>query len=260
MNPQKDPRLPIVALKGLPITIAALLCCYQQPVTQTHLCDLFDSSDKTMSKALHRLQEFQILSHSAEGWSITVHVTLLGLSLPEWLQTEVEPEVPVDKPVEKGRKFSDPVAPSSTSSSIKLTNLELEKNLLLVLDPEPETEQEPEFEPEPVPEPVPELERDQKPRSQEKIRECYETALAAGIWEKKARILAELPHVTPQFIVDHIKAVQAEGKEIQLAIYRIRENWEVRWPEGRGGQNQRSEGWEDRQRFVTGKHADWINH
>jgi hypothetical protein len=81
---QRRPRFPIIALKGLPITITALLCKSELPVTQTRLCDQVDSTDKTMSKALHRLEEFQILLHSEEGWSVTANVTLLGFSLPEW--------------------------------------------------------------------------------------------------------------------------------------------------------------------------------
>jgi len=129
MNPKEDPRIPIVALKGLPITVVAMLCQYAQPVSQAHLCDVLDYSDKTMSRALHRLEFFQMLSHSAEGWSVTIHIALLGFSLPEWLQAEVEPvepvdTCPVDKPVGKGRNFSDPTPLTTTSSTsnIKLTN------------------------------------------------------------------------------------------------------------------------------------------
>ena len=254
MNPQEDPRFPIIALKGLRTSIAALLCCYQQPVTQTHLCDLLDSSDKTMSKALHCLEEFQIVSHSPEGWSVTVHVTLLGFSLPEWLQTEDESDEPVEKPVdtcpqEKSRKFSDSRAPSSTSSSY-LTSVKLEKNLLLEL-PEQEPETEPELEPESEPEPEPEP----KPKNPKKFRECYEAALEAGIWPTKSYKLAEMPHVTPELIKYHIEKVLAEKKEIPLAIYRIEHDRSSRKPRGRKSQDQH-----DNQRFVTGKYADWINH
>ena len=76
MDPQQDPRLLIIALKGLPTSIVALLRNYPQPVSQAHLCDMLDSSDKTMSKALHRLEAFQILTHSTDGWSITANITL----------------------------------------------------------------------------------------------------------------------------------------------------------------------------------------
>jgi len=181
MHPQEDPRLLIVALRGLPITVAAMLCKYAQPVSQAHLCDLLNYTDKTMSNALHRLEEFQMLSHSAEGWSVTANITLLGYSLPEWLQRPVEPDAPVEKPVdtcpvdafpqEQGRKISDP-APLTTSSTrgIKLTNKKLEKNLVLVdpklkFEPEPEAELEVE----------PELDPGQKTKSPEKVRECRRT-------------------------------------------------------------------------------------
>jgi hypothetical protein len=211
-----------------------------------------------MSKALHRLEEFQILSHSEEGWSVTIHVTLLGLSLPEWLQLPSEPDEPVDKPVEKGRKFSDSSAPSSTSS-IKLTNLKPEKNQLLEqLDPEPEPKKAPEPKTRPKPKKAPEAETE--PKSAETIEECYEIALAAGIWEDRARKIAEMPLVTPQYIEDHIKVVQAEGKEIQLAAYRIEQKWEVRWPKGMGGQNQKSQDLHECRKYVTGKYAAWVHH
>ena len=240
MNPLEDPRVLIVALKGLPTSIAALLCQYQQPVTQAHLCDMLDSSDKTVSKALHRLQEFQILSHSEEGWSVTANVALLGFS-PQVGATQ-KIQAPVDKPVEKGRKFSDPSLSSSTStSSIKLTSLKLEENLLLDLDPEPE----------PEPDPEPETE----PDGSEKYRECHAAALEAGISEPKATLLAKLPHISVELIEYHVERALSEGQKIGLAIYRIEKNWSIRKAQGR-----KTQGREDRQKYVTGKYADWINH
>jgi hypothetical protein len=160
------------------------------------------------------------------------------------LQEPPEADEPVDNPVEKGRNFSDSSAPSSTSS-IKLTSLKPEKNQLLEL-----LDHEPEAKPKKAPE----------PKSAEKIEECYETALAAGIWKDRARKLAEMSHVTPKLITEHVEAALAEGKEIQLAAYRMEQKWEVRWPKGMGGQNQKSQDLHECRKYVTGKYAAWVHH
>ena len=262
MNPQEDPRLLIVALRGLPITVAATLCKYPQPVSQAHLCNLLCYSDKTMSIALHRLEEFQMLSHSAEGWSVTVHITLLGFSLPEWLQEPDEPVdnpvdiCPVDKPVEKGRKFSDSTSlTTSSTSSIKLTNKKLEKNLLLV-DPESKFKTEPELETDPAPEAV------SKPntKSPEMIRECHQAAINSGIGEPKATVVAKLPYSTPEMIEQFVEEALADGQKIGLAIHRL-ENYDPdKKTQKRKSQERKPQSREDRQRYVTGKYSDWINH
>lgn len=251
MNPQQDPRVLIIALKGLPTSIAALLCKYAQPVTQAHLCDMFNSSDKTMSRALHRLQEFQILTHSDEGWSVTVHVALLGFNLPEWLQAAVAPDVPVEKSVEKGRKISDssPLTTSSTSSNRSLTNLKTEKNLLLEeLEPEPESEQESRADPNEKP----------KPRSENsrEFQECRQAALAAGIDEPKASTLARMPHVSVEMIEYHVATALQENQKIGLGIYRIEHNRPIKKLQ----RSEKSQGFYERQRYVTGKYAEFINH
>jgi hypothetical protein len=174
------------------------------------------------------------------------------------LQEPSEPDEPVDNPVEKGRKFSDSSAPSSTSS-IKLTSLKPEKNQLLEqLDPEPEPKKASEPKTGPKPKKAPEAETE--PKSAEKIEECYETALAAGIWKDRARKLAEMSHVTPKLITEHVEAALAEGKEIQLAAYRMEQKWEVRWPKGMGGQNQKSQDLHECRKYVTGKYAAWVHH
>jgi hypothetical protein len=242
MDPRKDPRVLIIALKGLPISIAALLREYPQPVTQAHLCDMWSSSDKTMSRALHLLEAFQILIHSAEGWSITANITQLGFSLPEWFQEAVEPDLPVEKPVEKGRKISDssPLTTSSTSSN-QLTNLKLEKNQLLEL---------------------PVLEPEQEPRSKlrsensQEFQKCHRAALDAGIEDPKATSLARLPHVSVELIEYHVAAALQEKQKIGLAIFRLERNWQVK----KLPDPERSQDFYERQKYVTGKYADWINH
>ncbi len=205
MNPLNDPRLLIIALKGLPISIVAMLRYYPQPTTQAHLCDVLFSSDKTMSTALHVLETFQILAHSTEGWSITANITLLGFSLPEWFQETVEPDLPVEKAVEKGRKISDSKRLTTSSTSIKyLTNLKPEKNLLLVV---PEPKVKPKTKPKPKPEP------ELRSEDSEEFRDCHRAALEAGIKEPRATDLAKMPHVSVALIEYHVDGCPAGGSE-----------------------------------------------
>ena len=270
-----DPLTLVAALGALEVQIATRLLHERLPVTQTHLCNVLHKTDKTVARALYNLVINQICAHSPEGWRISSDgaFRLFGIrELPQASQMPVEPEVPVDNPVEtcpvgifpqeKGRKISDsiPLTTSSTSS-IKLTNLKLEENLLLVdsklkFEPEPESEtvQDPE------PEPEAKTETEKKPTGSEKIQECYETALAAGIWEQTAQELAELKHVTPELINYHIGKVLAEKKEIPLAIYRIRFDKSSKKTQVRKPPERRSQGYEDRQKYVEGKYAAWINH
>ena len=245
MDPQQDPRLLIIALKGLPTSLVALLRNYPQPVTQAHLCDMLNSTDKTMSSALHKLEAFQILSHCSKGWSVTVHIVLLGFSLPEWLQVAVEPVKPVKKPVTKGRKISDSSPLTTSSTGIKyLTNLKPEKNLLPVLDLEPETELKPE--------PEPEL----RSEDSREFRECRQAALQAGIEEPRASNLAKLPHVSVELIEGHVAAALLEGQKIGLGIYRIEHNWPVKMLKA----TKISRDLCVRQKYVTGRYADFIQH
>jgi hypothetical protein len=58
-----------------------------------------------------------------------------------------------------------------------------------------------------------------------------------------------------ELIEHHVERVLSEGRELALAIYRIERNWEIRKPPERKTQD-----YNDRQKYVTGKYADWINH
>lgn len=268
MNPQEDPRLLIVALRGLPITVAGMLCNYPQPVSQAHLCSVLCTSDKTMSIALSILQEFQMVSQSPEGWSVTIYVAQLGYQLPEWLQAADKTGEPVDTcpvdtypvdtcpvnalPQEKGRKISDP-NPLTTSSSIKLINKNLEKNLVLVdhgLKNKSKTE--PELKPKPKPE--------KNPKSPEMIRECRQAAHESGIGEPKATSIAKLAHTTPEMIVQYVQAALAMGERVGLAIHWLEHDIDAKKPYQKGSSGLKTRDREDRQRYVTGEYADYINH
>jgi len=50
--------------------------------------------------------------------------------------------------------------------------------------------------------------------------------LTSKIREPKASILADLPHVTPEYIYAHVQTARLEGNPIGTAIYRIENGWE----------------------------------
>ena len=50
--------------------------------------------------------------------------------------------------------------------------------------------------------------------------------LTGGIREPKASILADLEHVTPEYINAHLQQVRREERNVATAIYRIENNWE----------------------------------
>lgn len=80
-----------------------------------------------------------------------------------------------------------------------------------------------------------------------------ETCLDLGIREPKASLLASLPHVTPQFVTDHVKAALAHGHTLGTAIYRIQHNWKAildeKKPDPPDGRN-----------YITGEYAEYIQH
>jgi len=243
---QKDPRPTIIALKGLPITIAAILHLYPQPVSSALLGSLLSCSDKTLSTALSKLQEFQMVDHSSQGWTITASVVLLGFSLPVWLQPAEETgqsgeTCPVDKPVEKGRNISDSPA---TTSSIKIINNNNNNNKDLVVDPK-----------------IKNLAKaDVKPKSLEMIRDCHQAAHNAGIGEPKATFVANLPHTTPEMIKKYVRDALAKKQKIGLAIHWLEHGRRDDNNPGQDFTEQEELDRQDRQRYVTGRYADWIIH
>lgn len=65
-----------------------------------------------------------------------------------------------------------------------------------------------------------------------------------------------MPHVTVELIEYHVASALQENQKIGLGIYRIENNWpikEIKSP-------KKSQGFYERQKYVTGKYADWINH
>ena len=124
MQHSDDPRLLVIALAGLPLTIAILLSYEHQPVTEKHLCSMLSKTDKTIASSLHKLKEFQIITRTTQGWTITTNAQLPLMAL----------QVPVDNLCTKSRKNSD--SPHSSSSSSFNKNQE-EITLLL---PEQESE------------------------------------------------------------------------------------------------------------------------
>jgi len=248
MNPQQDPRELLSALDDLAVRIASLLSFESEPVTQAHLCSLTHRSSKTVSRSLHLLEQYQVCVHSAEGWSNTARADLLYAHHPAIVSSQ-EIQAPVDKAAHKRRKIStsSPLTTSSTSSNRSLTNLKPEKNLLL-----PELEPEPEEESRADPKEKPKF----RPENSREFQECHQAALAAGIEEPKASNLARLPYVSVELIEYHVATALQEGQKIGLGIYRIEHNRPIKKLQ----KSEKSQGFYERQRYVTGKYAEYINH
>ena len=103
---QSDPRMLVIALAGLPITIAILLNLEHQPVTEKHLCSMLGKTDKTVASSLHKLQELQIITRTTQGWTIATNAQLPLMAIAE----------PVENLLIKSRKNSD--FSNSCSSSL----------------------------------------------------------------------------------------------------------------------------------------------
>lgn len=76
MQQPNDPRMLVIALQGLPITIALLLSFEHQPVTEKHLCSMLSKTDKTVAAAIHKLKEFSMITRTTQGWMISTALQL----------------------------------------------------------------------------------------------------------------------------------------------------------------------------------------
>lgn len=70
------------------------------------------------------------------------------------------------------------------------------------------------------------LKKEEERRS-EKFRSCLKACHSAGIMGTKAEVIAQLDHVTPNFITSHVKMAKAQGHTLGTAISRIEQGWEV---------------------------------
>lgn len=57
--------------------------------------------------------------------------------------------------------------------------------------------------------------------------DCVAACLNAGIGEPTRGRLSRLEHVTPEFIVGHVKQAKEQGHGIGTAVYRIENNWTI---------------------------------
>ncbi|OGN72158.1 MAG: hypothetical protein A2X25_00385 [Chloroflexi bacterium GWB2_49_20] len=188
MQPLSDPRLLVIALSGLPITLALLLSFEHQPVSEKHICSMLGISDKTAASALHRLKEFQIITRVTGGWTISE-----GYQLPVSAIRE-----PVENLWIKNRKNSD----FSSSSSVVVDS------------------REPHFKAEST--------TTTTIKESENFRLLKRTCEIAGIHEPKSSKIARIPGMTVDMIKQHVDNALAEGLYIGAAIFRIENEWPVK--------------------------------
>jgi hypothetical protein len=84
--------------------------------------------------------------------------------------------------------------------------------------------------------------------------ENHSLLVSLGVGEPKATQLANLHHVTPEFILSHFNAIKGSTLGIGTAIYRIEHNWSVDHlppapPKPRKGD-----------RYIEGEFAEYIQH
>lgn len=69
--------------------------------------------------------------------------------------------------------------------------------------------------------------KEEEERTSEKFRSCLKTCEDCGIRGYKAKAIAALDHVTPEYIQAHVDAALAESHTIGTAISRIEQKWDV---------------------------------
>ncbi len=64
-------------------------------------------------------------------------------------------------------------------------------------------------------------------RDSDAFRANYKKALALGIRDPKASLMAALPNVTPDYIQAHVDQIKDDGHPLGTAIYRILHGWSI---------------------------------
>jgi hypothetical protein len=201
MQPSHDPRMLVIALAGLPITIALLLSFEHQPVTEKHLCSMLGKTDKTIASALHKLKEFQIITRTTQGWTITENYQLPLMAIREPVDNLLIKRdnllIKRDNLLIKSRKNSD-----FLSSSVVVVDSR---------DPQNISES-----------------TTTTTKESEKFRLLKKTCILAGIHEPKASTIARMPGMTTDMIARHVENALDEGLQIGAAIFRIENEWPVK--------------------------------
>ena len=204
-------------LRGSPLTILVACILLEQsgqvPITAQLLKDVTGYRDHTVTDSLRALEvpTRQLVTRVVGGWRLAKD----GFQLPLELSTGDVENFSENRDI---RGFSL----SSCPSFNKKKNKSLEK----------EEEEENES-------------RDIRGFGFEaNLKAAYQ----AGIRDPKAKRIAGMNHVTPQFIRDHVAHALAQGHELGTAISRIENNWPA--PADKN----------DGHRYVTGEYANRIEH
>jgi hypothetical protein len=183
----------IRTLRGSPITV--LVAFYtlerdgQTPITARLLKQVTGYGDHTVTDAIALLEtpDFQMITRARGGWRLA-QASQLILPMPE-LENREKREY---------REKRD-LLPSSSSSN--------RKDLELLVEEEEENREKREY------------------REKRDFQQCLKLLHSHGVGEPKASRLAELHHVTPDFITSHFTAIADSSLSLGTAIYRIEHNW-----------------------------------
>lgn len=191
----------IILLAGQPVSIEYIKAEYKKPI-----------GPKSITDSLRELQHEQLIARTAyrgEAFMATAHARQLILG--ETSAVEVSGLLHPQEPA------SYPQAGSETST-VEVSNLYRRGFDRLVSSssspPDPEEEKLP------LPLEAPET----------SAAEVSAVLAEYGIEEPARSQLAALGYVTPDYIDSHCSCVLADGKDIVLAIYRMKNKWDARRP------------------------------
>jgi hypothetical protein len=186
----------IRTLKGCPLSIVVALMLNPAPTSAQWLERTTGYSDKVVLSALQFLEEGQFVTRNGRyGWQLAGGVMQLPIAIPEI----EEPEPGGTRNFSDSEKFrlGEIPGPLESRSRSSILDPDLEKELELDSSGDPE-----------------------KFRVEQNLAECEKF----GIHEPAKSAIANLGHVSPEYIRYHCKSCANVGQ----AIYRIRAGWKAK--------------------------------
>ena len=198
------------ALKGAPLSCLVVLSLVHQPVTSVFLCSMTGYTDKSIAVAMAYLRECDFAVKTSLGWRITDGCVQLRLG------ENAENEIQV-----KNRNYSDSALLTATTANGREVQ-EVKQQQYLTRN---------------------NSDSDKKGLIISELK-------THGISSPTAETLAELKHVTVEYVRSHCEQGKRDGVSMGPVIHRIRCGDKV--PAGAVV--------EDRERYNKGEYAFLINH
>ncbi|NGX46498.1 MAG: hypothetical protein K940chlam2_01690 [Chlamydiae bacterium] len=199
-----------------------------RPAGSSEIARILEIDRNTASKYLKSAVDLGIVTrtHFHEGYQLTD----IGRQL--YLGLNFTPLAPVDKPVDNFQLLKKPTVDLGVlrkfSAVEPATALKTLKNLKDLKDLKAEAD--------------PPLLKNSAVNPQ--FDENLEELRKAGIYSPKNKELANLPHVTPEYVSSHAQKASKEGKGIGMLIYRIQEADPIQDSDGK---------------YAGGEFSDFIN-